>query len=147
MRTVDAAKVLRVEQRTITRLRDRAGLAAPIGSGSAYRWSPGDVVAMFIVKELDGPDRQGSGGMESQWAEGARKVGEAVDSGFPPAFLLTRGGSENVVVLESEHPDATDEMLAELLTQASDAGAVIRVVPLRRFLRRLAPWMHELVDA
>lgn len=146
MRSADVAKLLGIDASPnvlVPRLRDRAGLAAPIGSGYRHSWSPGDVLAMFIVNELDGP----GGGVESKWAEGARKCGEALDNGYTPAYLVARGLAENLVVLESENPDATDEMLAAVLMQAIDAGAAVKVVRLREMVRRLAPWMAELVDA
>jgi hypothetical protein len=145
MRSADAAKVLQLDHLSIVaRLRDRAGLPRPIGAGGvSTRWSPGDVLAMFVVLECDGA----SDGRESRWAEGARKCGEALDAGYPPAYLVTRGGSENVVVIESESPAQTDEMVAALLLQASDAGAAVKVVRLRPIVKRLAPWMAELVDA
>lgn len=145
MRSADAVEILGLDHLSIVaRLRDRAGLHPIIGAGGvSTRWSPGDVLAMHIVAEIDGP----GGGIESRWAEGARKCGEALDSGFRPAYLITRGGDENVVVIESEHPEQTDEMVAALLIQASDAGATVKVVRLRQIVKRLEPWLAELVDA
>lgn len=144
MRSRDALEVLSItDPRTITRLRDRAGLAAPIGSGTPHRWSPGDVLAMYIVHEFDGA----SDGRESKWAEGARKCGEALDNGYRPAFLVTRGHTENLVVIETEHPDQTDEMVKDLLMQASDAGAAVKVLRLREVVAALEPWLSELIDA
>lgn len=145
MRSAEVVQVLGLRyHEEVARLRDRVGLTAPVGQGNRHSWSPGDALAMHIVREL-GRAQQGSA--ESKWAEGARKCGEAVDNGYCPAYLVTRGGPENVVVIETENPKQTDEMLGELLLQASDAGAAVRVVKLRTIVRKLEPWIRELVDA
>lgn len=142
----DASSLLGVEITRVSRLGYRAGCAIPLGSGNPHHWSPGDVLAMHIVNELDGP---GASGLrpESKWAEGARACGEALDNQFAPAYLVTRGAAEFVVVLESIEPRTTDEMVGALLLQASDAGAAVKVVRLREFVARLGPWLAELVDA
>lgn len=141
MRTPEIAKLLGQGERNVTRLAYALGLASPIGSGNSHAWSPGDVLAMLTLVALNGP----TGG--EQYVEGALKCGEALDAGYPPAYLVTRGGTENVVVLESESPAQTDEMVAALLLQASDAGSAVRVVKLRPMVKALGPWLAELVDA
>lgn len=146
MLSSDASELLGVEITRVSRLGYRTRIAEPLGSGNVHHWSPGDVLAMHIVNELDGP---GASGVrpESLWAEGARACGEALDNQFEPAFLVTRGESEFVVVLESIDPPTTDEMVAALLLQALDAGAAVKVVRLRNFVAMLEPWCVELVDA
>lgn len=130
MKAAEIAKLLGVAPSSVSRYATRASIANPR--------SPGDALALMVLRALDGSAR---------FAEGARKTGEALDAGYPPAYLMTRGGTENVVVIESESPSATDEMLAALLLQANDAGAAVRVVKLRPMVATLQPWLAELIDA
>lgn len=133
MRTSEVAQLFGVTHGRVANFARAVGIDRAIGSRDS--WSPGDALALWIVRELDGKPR---------FADGARKCGEALDSGYPPAYLITRGGEEYVVVIESESPAQTDEMVASLLLQANDAGAVVRVVRLRPMVARLAPWLAEL---
>lgn len=135
MRTTEVAELLEVSPTSVPRYARRAGLEPSIGGA---HWSPGDALAMLTLRQLGGSAR---------FAEGCRKVGEAIDNGYPPAYLVTRGGPENVAVIEAEDPAVADELVVELLAQASDAGAAVRVVKLRTMVRRLDPWLRELIDA
>lgn len=137
MRTVDVAHLLGAGHTHVLRTLYRVSETAPVGSGAQHHWSPGEALAAIVLSELDGHE---------SFIEGARKCGEALDNGYPPAFLVTRGGCESVLVIESEDPRATDEMVTSLLLQASDAGAAVRVVRLRPYLELLDPYVRELVD-
>lgn len=138
MRTVEIAHLLGAGHTHVLRTLYRVSETAPVGSGAQHHWSPGEALAAMVLIELDGREL---------YVESARKCGEALDNGYPPAFLVTRGGCESIVVIESEDPGATDEMVTALLLQASDAGAAVRIVRLRPFLEQLAPFVSELVDA
>lgn len=138
MRTVEVQHLLGHPHTHALRTLYRVSDTAPVGSGAQHHWSPGEALAALVLTALDGHE---------QYVEGARKCGEALDNGYPPAFLVTRGGCESIVVIETEDPRATDEMVQSLLLQASDAGAAVRVVRLRPYLELLAPFVSELVDA
>lgn len=138
MRTSDAAHVLGCNSRVVTRLAYALGITQPIGAGSAHIWSPGDVLSMAVFRALDSHDR---------YADGARQAGWALDADARPCFLVTRGGPENLVVCETDLAGQAEEILAEVLLQASDAGCAVRVVRLRPMIESLAPFVRELVNA
>lgn len=133
MRSREIADLLEVATTTIPRLARRAGVPDPIGGGDS--WSPGDALALMVLQRLDG---------RSEFAESARKCGEALDARYVPAYLVTRGGPELALVLEG--PQADNELVA-LLLLASDAGTPVRVLKLRPMVEQLEPWTRELVTA
>ena len=136
MRSAEVAELLRCPTSTVPRQARRAGLDHVIGNADA--WSPGDVLAVMVLRALDG---------KATYAEGARKCGEALDAGYPPAYLVTRGGSENVVVIDDGDELQVQSTVAGILLQASDAGAPVQVVKLRPMVQKLEPWIRELARA
>jgi hypothetical protein len=138
MRTSDAARILDVHPSQVSRLAYACGLTRPIGSGSGHRWSPGDVLALWIFRSLESSER---------YAEGARQAGWALDAAASPAFLVTRGGSEYQIICDADFLGRAEECLAEMLLQATDAGMPVRVVRLRPMVAKLAPFIRSLIDA
>lgn len=146
MRSAEVADLIGITLGNTLRVAYQLGLGEAIGTGAHHHWSPGDALAMSIMQSISTDVRAGRGPelTPTIYAEGAVKCGEALDNGYRPAYLVTRGRTENVVVLETEDPRATDEMVEALLLQAMDAGAAVKVVRLRGTVSALEPWLHEL---
>jgi hypothetical protein len=90
--------------------------------GTRRSWSPGEVVAMAVMRALDAHDVN-----PGRWATGAAHAGDAHERGLCPVYLVTAGGPEYAVVLDS---DGAERAVIEFVRRLSAAGPAVRVVPL-----------------
>ncbi|MET1000322.1 MAG: hypothetical protein ABWZ15_00800 [Acidimicrobiia bacterium] len=93
------------------------------------RWASETVVAMAAIRELDP-----RGGHPERWADGARTAGDAHGRGLAPAYLVTAGGDDFGVVLDSDH---VERDAARAAMHLAEVGRAVRVVRLRPIIEHL----------
>jgi hypothetical protein len=139
--TAQAAHCLGIVDRNapvvIGRLAAALGISVHVGRGRVQRWSPGQVVAMAVLRALEAD----SGTLE-RWADGAALVGDAFDGGERATYLIVAADGECKVVLD-ELGARNRHVGARIVRDVTRSAEAVRIVRLRPILDRVESWIAE----